>query len=223
MGSVSHPALVAALQSALMHQGFSALLVFAVLATGWVMVREWRPELARRRAQLGRRQPRSEPAARMLLRLGFGVLWIIDGLLQAQPGLAAGLPAKIIVPAAATSPGWVRDVTGWAAAAWSAHPLAAWVAQMAALPQPSALGRLVSGFASLTAAHGFGINELAVAALAGIGLGLASGRRALLRVAVGAAAGRRLRLGQRPGHRRRLGGRARAGRGRLDGADAGMS
>jgi len=313
MGSVSHPALVAALQSALMHQGFSALLVFAVLATGWMMINASRPELARRRARAGRRLPHSEPLARMALRLGFGILWIIDGLLQAQPGLLTGLPAKIIVPAAATSPSWVRDLTGWTAAAWFHHPVqadtaavwiqaglgiwmvaaargrwsrlaglagavwglaiwvfgealggilapgvtvltgapgaalcyvaagilvalpdqswrtaalgqrllaglgtffiamavvqawpgrgfwqgaahglpgpvAGWVTQMAGTPQPSALGRIVSGFASLTTAHGFGINALAVAALAGIGLGLASGRRALQRPAVAAAA-----------------------------------
>ena len=34
----------------------------------------------------------AEPAWRRLLRIGFGLLWIFDGILQAQPKMAVGLP-----------------------------------------------------------------------------------------------------------------------------------
>jgi len=54
------------------------------------------------------------------------------------------------------------------------------VANMAGTPQPSGMAALVRGFAAVTASHGFGINAFAVAALAIIGLGLASQRRELL-------------------------------------------
>jgi len=124
------PAVVAAFRSALMHQGLTALLVLAALAICWATLREWRPDLARRAhlARLARQGPSGEvevPAARRLIRLGFGLLWTLDGLLQAQPALVAGTGSKIIAPAAATSPGWVRHLAGWAAAAWSGHPVQA--------------------------------------------------------------------------------------------------
>jgi hypothetical protein len=35
------------------------------------------------------------------------LLWILDGFLQAQPKMAAGLPSQVIQPVAANSPAWV--------------------------------------------------------------------------------------------------------------------
>ena len=40
-----------------------------------------------------------------LLRTGFGVLWIFDGLLQAQPKMAGGLATQVIEPAPSRSSG----------------------------------------------------------------------------------------------------------------------
>ena len=49
-----------------------------------------------------------------LLRVGFGILWVFDGILQAQPQqMAGGLPQKVIKPAAATSPAWVQHLVNW--------------------------------------------------------------------------------------------------------------
>ena len=62
---------------------------------------------------------------RQLLRIGFGVIWIFDGLLQAQPAMAEGLPSQVIQPAAATSPGWVQHIVNWAGTSWSYHPIQA--------------------------------------------------------------------------------------------------
>ena len=60
-----------------------------------------------------------------MLRIGFGLLWLLDGLLQAQPGMAAGLPSQVIEPAAAGSPLWVQHLINWAGTAWSYHPIQA--------------------------------------------------------------------------------------------------
>ena len=96
------------------------LLIFAVLAVAWVSAREWlRPGQGSR----GSSQP--EPAWRQLLRVGFGVIWIFDGLLQAQPAMAAGLPSQVIEPTAASSPAWVQHVVNWAGTTWSYHPIQA--------------------------------------------------------------------------------------------------
>ena len=60
-----------------------------------------------------------------MLRIGFGVLWIFDGLLQAQPAMAVGLPSQVIEPTAASSPAWVQHLVNWAGTSWSYHPIQA--------------------------------------------------------------------------------------------------
>ena len=39
----------------------------------------------------------AEPAGRRLLRIGFGLLWVFDGILQAQPAIAAGWASQVIL------------------------------------------------------------------------------------------------------------------------------
>jgi cytochrome oxidase Cu insertion factor (SCO1/SenC/PrrC family) len=116
----SNPTLVTAFRNALLHQGIIVFLVFAVLAVAWVAIREWLRPAAARAAGAG-----PEPAWRQLLRIGFGALWILDGLLQAQPAMAVGLPAQVIEPTAANSPGWVQHIVNWAGTSWSYHPIQA--------------------------------------------------------------------------------------------------
>ena len=67
----------------------------------------------------------AEPAWRQVLRIGFGLLWVFDGILQAQPKMAIGLPSQVIQPAAASSPHWVQHVVNWAGTSWSYHPMQA--------------------------------------------------------------------------------------------------
>jgi cytochrome oxidase Cu insertion factor (SCO1/SenC/PrrC family) len=115
----NNPVLIAAFRAALLHQGLIVLLIFAVLAIAWISAREWlRPGRAASPAG-------PEPAWRQLLRVGFGILWIFDGLLQAQPAMPAGLPSQVIEPTAASSPGWVQHLVNWAGTAWSYHPIQA--------------------------------------------------------------------------------------------------
>jgi cytochrome oxidase Cu insertion factor (SCO1/SenC/PrrC family) len=120
---VSNPVLVAAFRSALVHQGVIALVILAVLATAWAGLRHYRRGQLRSAASA----PPSarEPAGRSLLRIGFGVLWILDGILQAQPSMPAGLPSDVIAPAAAGSPQWLLHLVSWAGTAWSLHPVQA--------------------------------------------------------------------------------------------------
>ncbi|HEV8221561.1 MAG TPA: SCO family protein [Streptosporangiaceae bacterium] len=65
-----------------------------------------------------------EPRWRAVLRIGFGLLWIIDGLLQAQPAMV-GLPTQVITPESAESPAWVRSIVDWGTASWTFHPVQA--------------------------------------------------------------------------------------------------
>jgi cytochrome oxidase Cu insertion factor (SCO1/SenC/PrrC family) len=129
--SDTNPTLVAAFKAALLHQGLIVLALLILLGLAWAGLREWvpaaRPAAGGRwsMAGLGRVAGVAEPGARRLLRIGFGVLWIFDGILQAQPAMAAGLPSQVIEPAAASSPLWVQHVVNWAGTAWSFHPIQA--------------------------------------------------------------------------------------------------
>ena len=116
--------LVAAFRSALEGQMIAILTAFAVLAFAWIVVREWLPATART-AAARRKAAVPEPSWRMLLRISFGIIWIFDGVLQAQPAMAAGLPSQVIEPTAASSPDWVQHVVNWAGTTWSYHPIQA--------------------------------------------------------------------------------------------------
>jgi cytochrome oxidase Cu insertion factor (SCO1/SenC/PrrC family) len=116
--NASDPQVVSAFMTALLHQGLTALLIFATLVLVWMSVRQLLP----RGPQSSAAKP-AEPAGREVLRIGFGVLWLFDGILQAQPEMAVGLPSRGIEPTAASSPHWVQVIVNWAGTSWSYHPV----------------------------------------------------------------------------------------------------
>jgi cytochrome oxidase Cu insertion factor (SCO1/SenC/PrrC family) len=122
--SPADPMLVAAFRSALLHQGTIALLIVVFLGLAWTTVRVWRRPTP---AGPGETDPSGaaipEARGRALLRIGFGLLWLLDGILQAQPKMAGGLAAQIIEPTAAASPAWVRHLVNWGGTIWSYHPI----------------------------------------------------------------------------------------------------
>ena len=133
--SPSDPTLVAAFRSALLHQGAIALLMLAFLWLLWATARTWRLAASGGRGGRARRAGTTaggatEPRGRWLLRTGFGVLWIFDGILQAQPKMAGGLATQVIQPVAASSPGWIQHLVNWGGTVWSYHPVQAGAASV---------------------------------------------------------------------------------------------
>jgi cytochrome oxidase Cu insertion factor (SCO1/SenC/PrrC family) len=122
--SDTNPVIVAAFKAALLHQGLIIAAVLAVLGLAWVAAREFVPAGARW-PRLSLRGAAPEAAARRLLRIGFGIVWVFDGLLQAQPAMAAGLPSQVVEPGVTGSPAWVQHVVNWGATGWSMHPVQA--------------------------------------------------------------------------------------------------
>ena len=114
------PIFVSAFRSALLDQFAIVCLIFLALLLAWSVLRG-----------RGETQPDPgtdswrEPKARQVLRVGFGLLWLFDGILQAQPQMAGGLPSQVIQPAAATSPVWVQHLVNWGVSAWTYHPIEA--------------------------------------------------------------------------------------------------
>src|SRR5579863_8855388 len=127
--NVGDPTVVAAFKAALVHQGLIALLIFTVLGMAWVTIRVLFPAAAGTGGPAPAPGP-AEPAWRQVLRIGFGVLWVFDGILQAQPKMAVGLPSQVIEPIAASSPRWVQQVVNWAGTNWSYHPMQAGAASV---------------------------------------------------------------------------------------------
>ena len=126
--NVNDPTVIAAFKSALLHQGLIALLIFGLLGLTWVTVRAWWPAAAQPGEHTGPAGPSAatvEPSWRQVLRIGFGLLWVFDGILQAQPKMAIGLPSQVIEPTAASSPHWVQHLVNWAGTTWSYHPMQA--------------------------------------------------------------------------------------------------
>ncbi len=122
--SPADPTLVAAFRSALLHQGAIALLIIVFLGLAWATARTWRRPPPGGQAEAGaNRAGTREARGRALLRVGFGLLWILDGILQAQPKMAGGLAAQVIEPTAAASPAWVQHVANWGGTIWSYHPI----------------------------------------------------------------------------------------------------
>ncbi len=134
--SPGDPTLVAAFRTALIHQGAIALLLIVFLWLAWATARTWRMTAAGAKGETGAKGVAGgkgvarEARGRWLLRIGFGVLWIVDGLLQAQPKMAGGLASQVIQPTAAASPAWVQHLVNWGATAWSYHPIQAGAASV---------------------------------------------------------------------------------------------
>ncbi len=119
------PTLVAAFRSALLQQWGIIMAIFVLLLLAYWAARHWRQAASAAPPQPPAAAAAAEPRARRLLRISFGILWIIDGILQAQPKMAGGLPSQVIQPAAAASPHWVQQVVNFGGTIWSFHPVQA--------------------------------------------------------------------------------------------------
>jgi cytochrome oxidase Cu insertion factor (SCO1/SenC/PrrC family) len=120
--------IVSSFHTALWHQLLVVLLVVAVCAIGFNVIRtvQYRRLRASGQTEFPRaRAVTAEPQARRVVRIGFGGLWILDGLLQLQSSMPLGLPSGVIQPAASTSPHWVQHVVNSGVTIWSNHPVQA--------------------------------------------------------------------------------------------------
>jgi cytochrome c oxidase assembly factor CtaG len=114
------PILVSAFRSALLQQWLIIAIIFGLLLIAWGATRT---AIFGSMAGAPVAERWREPRARLLLRVGFGVIWLFDGILQAQPQMAGGLADQVIKPAAAPSPGWVQHLVN-SGQVWSGRAVA---------------------------------------------------------------------------------------------------
>lgn len=125
-----NPVVVSAFHVALLHQLLVIGLVLAVLSVVWNVLRttQYRRSVAAGSIPEGPATTTTmgaEPVARRVLRIGFGLLWILDALLQLQSAMPLGFPSGVLQPAASSSPGWVQHVVNFGVTIWSNHPVQA--------------------------------------------------------------------------------------------------
>jgi cytochrome oxidase Cu insertion factor (SCO1/SenC/PrrC family) len=125
----SNSTVASAFHAALFHQLLLILVVAAVLAIAFNVIRtiQYRRLTAAGTTTFPSR-PRwdhAEPPARRILRVGFGLLWVVDGFLQLQSSMPLGLPTSVIQPTASSSPAWVQHIVTSGVNFWSLHPVQA--------------------------------------------------------------------------------------------------
>jgi len=94
-----------------------ALLTVAAIGLAWVV--------RRRRLSVSIPAPAAEAPARRLLRICLGLLWVIDGLLQVQPGMPDQFTQRVVAPELATAPTWLVHLVDPFLRVWLLHPVAA--------------------------------------------------------------------------------------------------
>ena len=66
----------------------------------------------------------AEPRSRTYLRVAFGVMWVVDGLLQFQVSMPLGLGNLVVAPAADGTPSWLHRLITHGVVIWNSHPIA---------------------------------------------------------------------------------------------------
>jgi cytochrome oxidase Cu insertion factor (SCO1/SenC/PrrC family) len=124
-----NPVVVSAFHTALLHQLLFIAFTVVVLSMVWNILRtvQYRRSSAAGAVPVARTPAvlLPEPVARRVLRIGFGLLWILDGLLQLQSAMPLGLPSSVLEPSANSSPGWVQHVVHIGVTIWTHHPVQA--------------------------------------------------------------------------------------------------
>ena len=140
----------------------------------------------RRLHSIGALLSRRRRITRRDLQVALGLLWLLDGVLQAQPFMfTRAFATQVIAPVGQGQPGFVSAPVHWASTVIAAHP-AAWNVPFAATQLLLGVGLLVPRTARLTLAASIAW-ALSVWYLGEAFSGLASGHASLISGAPGSA------------------------------------
>jgi cytochrome oxidase Cu insertion factor (SCO1/SenC/PrrC family) len=73
-------------------------------------------------------EPDYEPRARTWVRLSFGALWLVDGLLQLQAAMPLGMANQVVAPSIDGTPSWLGGLMHHAITLYNEHPVSLAVA-----------------------------------------------------------------------------------------------
>jgi cytochrome oxidase Cu insertion factor (SCO1/SenC/PrrC family) len=121
--------IVSAFRTSLLHQLLVVFLIATLCAIAFNVIRtiQYRRVRGTGLASSPATQTRAVPEAdaRRIIRIGFGCLWILDGLLQLQSSMPLGLPSNVLQPSGAGSPQWVQHLVNIGVTVWTDHPIQA--------------------------------------------------------------------------------------------------
>ncbi len=98
----------------------------------------------------------NEPRNRSYLRIAFGAIWVIDGILQFQVSMPLGLANNVVAPMTAGTPHWLHVLMNDGIGIWNNHPIAlavgtAWIQigiGILLIVSNSTLGRFAAGLSA---------------------------------------------------------------------------
>jgi cytochrome oxidase Cu insertion factor (SCO1/SenC/PrrC family) len=115
--NLSNPLIVSLFRHALFVTGLLRLTVIA-------MVLMFALVLSRRILQFNlSTDGTNEPRARAYLRWGFGLIWLVDGILQFQVSMPLGLANNVVSPLTANTPSWLHSLMNHGIFVWNTHPI----------------------------------------------------------------------------------------------------
>ncbi len=124
MGASSVPVSGLAKFYLMMTQQFFILLsLLAIIFTGYILWRMVISSPSQNKMVAQKKVRTKESHNHFVLRIGLGVLWLVDGLLQAQPAMSSDFVSGVIQPIAAVQPSFLAQWLQWAGQIWSSHPI----------------------------------------------------------------------------------------------------
>lgn len=112
--STGNPVIIDAFHRLVFHQFLVVLALCLAGSLAWLLLSSSGSSL---------RIPTVEARPRMFLRNFFGLLWVVDGLLQYQPQMPLGFAGGVLRAGAESSPLWVRNLVESAASIWDRQPI----------------------------------------------------------------------------------------------------
>jgi cytochrome oxidase Cu insertion factor (SCO1/SenC/PrrC family) len=112
--STGNPVIIDAFHRLVFHQFLVVLALCLAGSLAWLLLSSSGSPL---------RIPTFEARPRMFLRNFFGLLWIVDGLLQYQPQMPLGFAGGVLRAGAESSPLWVQNLVESAASIWDRQPI----------------------------------------------------------------------------------------------------
>ena len=109
--NIHNPYVADAFYRSLQRHGLVAL-VIAVAIAAWLA---WRSN--------ERDAVAVESRSRRILRYGFGLLWILDGILQMQSAMPLGLATNLLTEARDATPSWMQGPVNASITLWNEHPV----------------------------------------------------------------------------------------------------
>lgn len=114
---------LAAFYHMMLQQFFIVIALAAMIGTIYVLWTMYGIPPASRDTEKVKKHEKIEVMSHHVLRIGLGLLWMLDGALQAQPAMSNQFISGVVQPAAASQPAFLTEWMTFGIRLWLQHPL----------------------------------------------------------------------------------------------------